>query len=273
VETLAVVRLSLPNGRSTATREDFWQSYWDFHDLEGAERPTAVESERELAVRFGSNLARLLSNADVGHGPRRRVEIVVRSIRYGSIELLLTIFGGEELASEMFWTLLEFYAPEAANEAVNGYVPLTTHVTRMQGGHSDGGNGEGRALNRIIRAGRSPVIAFFIGALIVIYLLMWRLESLEKENIELHHDQTAIVGKVMDQNRALITVLMSKVDIISRPYDDDGREHEGETVAPTQSPRGPAQPSNESPTPTTQPTQESPPLMREPTAEPSPVPK
>jgi hypothetical protein len=272
METLAVVRLSLPNGRSSASREDFWRSYWEFHDPNRSDVPTAVDSERALAQGFAPKLARLLSNADVGYGPRRGVEIVVRGIRYGSIELLLTIFGGEELASEMFWALLEFYAPEAANEAVNGDVPLTTHVTRVRGGHGGSGEGEGRTLNRVLTASRSPLIAFFIGALIVIYLLMWRLESLEKEHIQLYHDHTALVGKMIDQNSALITGLLSKLDIISPPPERDEHEHEGEAAAPTPSVPVPTQSSTEAPNPTAQPTQASPSPMPVPTAEPSLVP-
>ncbi|WP_342734421.1 hypothetical protein [Bradyrhizobium sp. B117] len=223
MQKMAVVRLSLPSTLPSATRKDFWTNYWQSNSPPLPERD-AGENERALIEDFGPKLARLLSRADESW----RVEIKVRGIRYGFIELMLLVIGGEELLSEMFWTVLEFSAPEAFNETVNGNAPLQPHVPPGQGGGHGGGAVGGHVANRVLTAVRTPLVALILGAVIIIYLLMWRLESLEKEYIELHHDHTSVVNKLTEQNSALITGLMLKLGIPVPPGRD---EHKQESKA------------------------------------------
>jgi hypothetical protein len=241
MERLAVIRLSLPGASPGATRDEFWISYWQLNRLGAGPRDTA-RSHEAIFLTFGGLLSQRLSS--IGY----KVEVTVRAIRYGSIELLLALTGGEELLNEMFWTVLEFYAPEAFNQAVGADVPLQAGVThgRGGGGHGGvGGHGGGHGVNRALALARAPVILFVLLVVVTVGLMIWKIESLEREYIELHHDYSHIVGRIVQQNGALANSLMSKLGIVLPPEKDESKNEEklAAPAHPTTTVPAPAAPS------------------------------
>jgi hypothetical protein len=261
MEMVAVVRLSLPSTLPSASRDDFWVNYWQINGDRPLSLRDAPVSEEAVFREFGAHLAKKISET----GKYRHVEIKVRGIRYGSIELLLAIIGGEELVTEMFWTLVEFYAPDAFNEAVGGHVPLQTHVTHGQASGVGGSAGQG--VGRVLSAANAPLIALIFGAVIVVYLLMWRIDSLEKEYTALHLDHTALVGKLTDQNTVLTTGLLLKLGIALAPgaQAPHGAPSNATIQSPAETPATQPRPA--------QPTQVLPSPRSEPSTETSPPPK
>jgi hypothetical protein len=253
---MAVLRLSLPGSASGVTREDFWTGYWQINRL-GPDFRDVAQSHDQIDRKFGPLLAEKLSS--LGNG--WEVEVEVRAIRYGSIELLLSLVGGEELLSEMFWTVLEFYAPEAFNEAVTGNVPLRAGVTHGRGG---GHGGAGHGGNRVLALASAPVILLILGAVVTVGLLIWKIESLEHEYVELHHDYTHIVGRITQQNGALVRSLTSKLGIVATPENDE-HKHEEKAVTP-------AHPATATPAPASPPGPFPPAVLTPPAAPPSNMP-
>lgn len=245
MQRMAVVRLSLPSTSPSATKKDFWTNYWQ--SSSPTRSPAPDDNERALIQEFGTKLAQKISRVDRSW---RDVRVEVRGVRYGSIELLLLVIGGEELLSEMFWTVLEFSAPEAFNDTVNGNVALQAHVSPGQGGLAGGAGGHGggaggHGFNRALAAARTPLTALILGAVIIIYLLMWRVESLEKEYTALHHDHTSVVNKLTEQNTVLTTGLMLRLGIPVPPGKDEHKqEGKAETSTPSHSSQTQAPPAS-----------------------------
>jgi hypothetical protein len=123
--------------------------------------------------------------------------------------LLLTLVGGEELLNDMFWSVLEYYAPQAFNEVLNTSAPLSADVNRRTeperpDARDRSGDRETSRIDRLLSASRSPLVAWALLILAVIYFGGMKLESLEKENVELQHNLTALTGKVLEQNTGLL---------------------------------------------------------------------
>jgi hypothetical protein len=236
MQKMAVLRLWLPGSGSSATKDAFWSSYWQLDRLSRSR--DATQSHENVINEFGPLLSEKLSNLRDGWN----VEVRVRAIRYGSIELLLALFGGEELFTEMFWTALEFYAPEAFNQAAAGDVPLQAGVTHERGAEHGGG---GHGGNRVVAMANAPVILVILGVVVTVGLLIWKIESLEHENIELRHDYTHIVGRVTQQNGTLIGNLMARLGVVATPENGD-HKYDEKAVAP-------AQPTAATPVPATPP--------------------
>jgi hypothetical protein len=195
----AVVRLSVAGTPFGATRDEFWNAYWKASP-EQAHIP-ASESESRVSQSFGYRLSELL------RGGGYNVDVTIRSVRYGSIEFLIALTGGEELLTEMFWLVLEFYAPQAFNQAAGGNAPMQAGVTHGRGGGVPGAGGV-HGPSRISALAYAPVILFVLLAIATIALMMWKMESLERESIAMHHDYTHLVGKIADQNGRMISGLL-----------------------------------------------------------------
>lgn len=112
------------------------------------QRRAALPHDSEVALRdnFGRKLQDLISLRDI-EGKRRPdlfgspadLNIYVRGINYGSIEILLAIVGGEDLITEMFWSALELYAPKAFNDAMGtSGVPMQAKVVHTAGREKSG---------------------------------------------------------------------------------------------------------------------------------------
>jgi hypothetical protein len=175
---------------------------------------------------LGRRLAELIS---LSGASRQRVEIRVVGIRYSSIELLLAVVGGEELLSDMFWSVLEFYAPQAFNETLGSNAPLSAYVIRRTESER-GGVSEVSRIGRFFSVTRAPLVAWALFLLAVIYFGGMRLEALEREHVELLHDYTALIAKEMEQN----TQLFSKMAITATQQTQSGAAPAASTAsAPT----------------------------------------
>jgi hypothetical protein len=226
----------------------FWATYWNFaQSAPGGAEPGVTtllpsESERRLRDNFGPALKSLISLRDLDEGaPRPRsgdglfgmrptdFNIHVRGINYGSIEILLAILGGEELITEMFWSVLEFYGPKAFNDAMGTTgVPMQAKIIHTAGPEKSG------KLERLLSVSQTPLVAWVVLLIGVIYFGYLYLDKVEKENDRLNTNYNSLVLKVIDQNIATANSLISK-------------------MYPQQSPPAPAAANNPVPSPATQP--------------------
>ena len=236
----AVLRLTL-HDIEIDDRNSFWATYWDIAgsapsggELGGIVRSSPEDSEASLRRNFGRALKDLISLRDIEGARRRRVlfgfpadlEIHVRGINYGSIEILLAIIGGEELITEMFWSVLEFYAPKAFNKAMGATgVPMQAKLVHTAGPEKSG------KLERLLTVSQTPLVAWVVLLIGVIYFGYLYLEKVEKENDRLNTNYNSLVLKVIDQNIATANSLISKL------------------ASPQQSPPAPAAASNPAPSP------------------------
>jgi hypothetical protein len=241
----AVLRLTF-HDTYTVDRDSFWATYWEKAQLAaGGEAPGRTRrsspdrSEEELRDNFGRALANLISLRDIkgSRGPLglfgfpANLEIHVRGVNYGSIEILLAIIGGEELITEMFWSVLEFYAPKAFNDAMRTTgVPMEAKLVQRAGPEKSG------KLGRLLTVSQTPLVAWVVLLIGVIYFGYLYLEKVEKENERLNTNYNSLVLKVIDQNIATANSLILKI------------------APPQQSPPPPAAASSPAPSPATVPT-------------------
>ena len=205
MQALARVRFSLL-GQDGPDRQSFWRLYRGSSELG---RGDAEESEERLRYHFGPHLQEVMERTGISGIPDTdKVRIEVVGIRYGSIELLLSVIGGEELASEMFWSAMEFFSSEAFTDLVGRpSVDMRAQIIdrTVTNANPPFINPTPTRAGKFETIARSPLAAWILLGVSVIYFLGLRVDALEKETMELHHDYTALLEKVMDQNTALAT--------------------------------------------------------------------
>ena len=222
----AVLRFG-PDWVEGPARELFWQWFWRTAGRDGLD---PNESEDILRSHFGRKLVTLLDEGGflpIKGYPRNSLKIRVSEIRYGSIEVLLLLIGGEELFTEAFWSVLEFQAPQAFNDTFGTRVPLTGEIVRQTEPESS------TKLGRTLRAAKTPVVALVLILIGVIYLQLQRIKFLEKELIEFRHDYGKLVSDITQQNTSITTSLLSKLGIGSPGTPTPAGHH---ASAPTSSP-------------------------------------
>jgi hypothetical protein len=215
----AILRLTLHDTDSD-NRDSFWATYWNIAQSApgggepgGIVRSSAGGSEEILRSNFGRAIKDLISLRDIEGARRRRglfgfpadLKIHVRGINYGSIEILLAIIGGEELITEMFWSVLEFYAPKAFNDAMGATgVPMQAKLVHTAGPEKSG------KLERLLTVSQTPLVAWVVLLIGVIYFGYLYLDKVQKENEQLNTKYNSLVLKVIDQNIAANS-LISKI--------------------------------------------------------------
>lgn len=208
MQALARLRFSLL-GQDGPDREKFWRLYLGSSDVG---RKEAIQAEGQIFRDFGPRLRELMGRKEVGLVQvTDRVRIDVVGIRYGSIELLVAIIGGEELASEMFWSAIEFFSSLAFTDIIGQpSVDMRAQIvdrtlTNANPPPLPTSTPTPTRAGKFEAIARSPLAAWILLGVAVIYFLGLRVEALEKETAELHHDYTTLVKAVMDQNTVLTT--------------------------------------------------------------------
>lgn len=203
-----VIAFNLARSFHHRNRAEFWRAFWGDGDSIDADY-RAQESEERIRYQFGKQLAFLIGkNFDGKISP---LEIRVQAIRYGSIELLLNVLGPEEMMREMFWTALEFYAPQAFNETLGASVELHAQVIMRDGFPY-------KKETKMVAEERSMVVAraapLFVGLIIwavTFYAMIEEKKLAAEERKWMNEEHTKILTTLMTQNATLSTALTQRV--------------------------------------------------------------
>lgn len=208
----AIARLTLPDDYGHDP-EGFWDTYFSYVGTKDEAPSDWRDFETRIYKRFGDALVSSVTGDFGDELVRGRLSISVDSIRYGSIELLLTVIGGEELIKEAFWRVLEFYAPTAFNVATGAgarTAPLRADVVPLLSKEREAETEKPGTLQRLLVASQIPLVAWFLLLLGVIYFGYLYLEKIEKENERLSRDYNSVIIKVLEQNMATTSTLIAK---------------------------------------------------------------
>jgi hypothetical protein len=235
----ARVRLAIQNlEKPTDTRISFWRNFFVQAKIPNYPEGAAIQGERTILSKFPQILQAHLEKELRSKLPDKDIEsstpaveasskspvitVKLRGFRYGSIELILAIFGlSGDSGREFLLSALEACAAISFNEAFGTNVPLTSSLPELLEFEVEGpalvtGNDKKPSIMQMSDrqwkiANTSMVIPVLIGALILFYLhtgLLHEVDGLRTERGALQTERSEIVKALVDQNTKISATIV-----------------------------------------------------------------